>query len=236
MSKFIKPTSISYTKVNSYVSLIGPAPCMFFYILFEEPLQSMEDILIKYNIKKFEGHYYLDLLQAAKLVQILVVGEEIHYQLFKPIKLNGSSGEKWNQISRQKLEVSSGSNISKTYNDIFGLKDKQKIQENNTTWVANFEKHTSSKIDISSLMAINKVQTENDFDDSIINIMLDRTFEKCQKFNIKYFNLVTKTFNKLNIKNSTEAKDFFDNQLFNQSDNSEKYLMDLKAELKAMEE
>ncbi len=237
MHHFIKPKSISENNLNSYISIIGIASCKVFSLLFEEDLKNFNDFLKKYNIQKFELESYLNMLQAAKLIQISVVKENLHYQMFKPLMLEGDENKKWILIQNHEVNVDSGSNISKTYFDVFNKSFVPKeIQfEKKDSWVMYFEKMKTSKINIAELIFINQVQSDQKLINKLVNYAIARTFKKCQKWNPKYFELVAKTFSKIGINSSQQADNFFSGKFFAKPSENIDYLYALEKELEILE-
>ncbi len=234
MNYFIKPKSMNYNKLHSYISIIGLGPCMFYQLLFEGQYKDIKDLCQKFNIKEFSANDHLDLLQAAKLIQISIVDEKLYTELLPALSLSGSFQEKWDQILEHKLSVTKGSNISKTYYDIFDKKIIKSPPSDN--WVTTFEKEFNKKIDASALISIHQVQSDNNFDDVLINQMLIRTKSKCQTFNANYFNLIAKTFAKLKIQDANSAIDFFNNNFFDYENKAQEYLEQLEKTLVEMEQ
>ena len=237
MYNFVKPNSISENNLNSYISIIGLAPCKVFSLLFEETFNDFDSILEKYNIAQFELEGYLNILQAAKLIQVSVVDESLRYEMFKPILLTGSEDQKWTSITNREVQVGLGSNISKTYLDIFNkpFSPETTNTHQNHSWVNYFEDVKSAKINVSELILINQVQINYKLTNEIVNEIISKTFQKCQKWNPKYFELVAKTFSKLKINTVNKAQKFFSGKLFATSSNNDLYLQEIEKELKTLE-
>ena len=204
----------------NYPHLIGYGAIYLYLAFYFHNHQTFKNLMEKQNISIYEGKMFLDKLSGAKLVSLVKNGDNetiiIHPPLVGTFEINDFKNKVYqHQVKEDNL------NLSKTYTDVLGPNPQTTYYQGGV--IKFYEKVFNHKISPQQLIDISTImETSPLLTDVMINVALEKTYQQCQGFNLKYLTKICHSFVKLNINTIDKAKLYLTNNFFqkvNQDDN-----------------